>query len=528
MTGLSRERVLDRLPYLGLDIESVEADSVRIEYNPNRADFSSDYGIARALRGLVGVETGVPAYSVTSGKIRVNVDENLEKIRPYIACAAARGLKMDDETVRQLISMQEDLHNGIGRKRKKVSIGLHNLDVLKPPITYRAMPSSFEFTPLGSVTKMSIENILKRTETGITYGKILEGAQGYPVLYDSKDTVLSFPPIINGADTKVDTSTKNLFIDVTSTDERVGDEALAIVCAALADAGAAIESVSIDHRRDSRSTPDLTPTRMKFIESLTAAMTGLDLTLSQMRDCLRRSRLDLDEHGDAVIPRYRVDILHPVDLAEEVAIGFGLDMIQPDYPPSRDAGSLDRNVVALDGVSDSMSRAGFIETMNYDLVDEPSLYGKFARPSDKKVEVENPRTIEHSLLRDSILPSLMSVLSRNVKSAYPQKVFEVGRVYLRDGSKITEESHLAALVAHSSSSFSEAKTYLKPLIEEKLGGSLSTPATVHWAFAEGRCAEIVVGGRRLGYIGEVRPAAVASFGLDVPVAGFEIDLAGFV
>src|SRR5208283_3746543 len=144
------------------------------------------------------------------------------------------------------------------------------------------------------------------------------------------------------------------------------DEALAIVCAALADAGAAIESVSIDHRRDSRSTPDLTPIKMKFIESLTAAITCLDLTLSQMRDCLRRSRLDLDEHGDAVIPRYRVDILHPVDLAEEVAIGFGLDMIQPNYPPSRDAGSLDRNVVALDGVSDSMSRAGFIETMNYD------------------------------------------------------------------------------------------------------------------------------------------------------------------
>ena len=121
----------------------------------------------------------------------------------------------------------------------------------------------------------------------------------------------------------------------------------------------------------------------------------------------------------------------------------------------------------------------------------------------------------------------MSVLSRNVKAAYPQKVFEVGRVYLRKGSNRTEESHLAALVAHSSSSFSE-ETNLEPLIEEKLGGRLRTPATVHWAFADGRCAEDLVDGRRLGYIGEVRPATVASFGLDVPVAGFEIDLAGFV
>jgi len=326
----------------------------------------------------------------------------------------------------------------------------------------------------------------------------------------------------------VDASANNLFIDVTSTDERVGDEALAIVCAALADAGARIESVSIDRRLGSKVTPDLTPTKMKFSESLTTAMTGLALTSSQMKDCLRRSRLDLDEHGDAMIPRYRVDILHPVDLAEEVAIGYGLDRIEPDYPPSSDAGSFNRTMVVLDGVAESMSRAGFVETMNYDLVDEASLYERFSRVSDKKLEVENPRTIEHSVLRDSILPSLMAVLSRNVKAAYPQKVFEVGRVYIRNGSKIGEESHLAALVAHSSASFSEAKTCLKPLIEERLGGGLSTPVKNHWAFAEGRSAEIVVNGRSLGYVGELKPTAVAAFGLNVPVAGFEIDLATFV
>jgi phenylalanyl-tRNA synthetase beta chain len=528
MTGLSREKTLDRLPFLGLDIESVETDSVRIEYNPNRADFSSDYGIARALRGLVGLEMGVPTYSVASGKIHVNVDENLKRIRPHIVCACVKGLKMDDETVRQLISMQEDLHNGIGRKRKKVSIGLHNLDVVTPPINYGAFPKSFEFTPLGSQKKMSIEQILKSTETGITYAKILEGASGYPILYDSKDLVLSFPPIINGVDTKVDTHTKNLFVDVTSTDERIGDEALAIVCSALSDAGGAIESVTVDQGGSTRISPDLHPTKMKFSESLATAMTGLDLTLSQMKDCLRRSRLDLDEHGNAVIPRYRVDILHPVDLAEEVAIGYGLDRIEPNYPSSRDAGSLDRAVVISDGVAESMARAGFTETMNYDLVDEASLYGRFSRASERRIEVENPRTIEHRLLRDSILPSLMSVLSRNVKAAYPQKVFEVGRVYLRDGARIMEESHLAALVAHSASSFSEAKMYLEPLIEAKLGRDLSTPASDHWSFAEGRCAKIVVGGRNLGYIGEVRPSAVASFGLDVPVAGFELDVAGFL
>jgi phenylalanyl-tRNA synthetase beta chain len=525
MTGLSREKILDRLPYLGLDIESVESDSVRIEYNPNRADFSSDYGIARALKGLVGLEKGLPLYKVVSGKTIVNVDVNLAKVRPYIVCAAAKGLRMDDETVRQLISMQEDLHNGIGRKRKKVSIGLHNMDVIVPPITYRGMPGSFEFTPLGSNKKMTIEGILKGTETGTAYGHILKGASTYPVLYDSKEVVLSFPPIINGVDTKVDAGTRNLFMDVTSTDERVGDEALAILCAALADAGGSIESVSIVQAGNARMTPDLTPTRMRFDTELTRAITGLDLTPSQMRDCLRSSRLDL-EGGYALIPRYRVDILHPVDLTEEVAIGYGLDRIEPSYPASGDVGGFNPLVVALDGVSEWMSRAGFIETMNYDLVDEVSLYGRFSRPSHEKIEVENPRTIEHYLLRDSMMPSLLSVLSRSVNAAYPQKVFEVGRVYIREGTIIVERPHLAALVAHSSSSFSEAKMYLEALVKEKIGGALLTTTGSHWAFAEGRCAGIIVDGKKVGQIGELKPFTVAAFGLDVPVAGFEMDLSG--
>lgn len=525
MTGLSREKILDRLPYLGLDIESVESDSVRIEYNPNRPDFSSDYGIARALKGLVGLDEGLPLFKVVPGKTIVNVDANLAKVRPYIACATARGLRMDDETVRQLISMQEDLHNGIGRKRKKTSIGLHDLDVLAPPIVYRGMPGSFEFIPLGSSKKMTIKEILSDTQTGTTYGNILKGTSSYPVLYDSKGIVLSFPPIINGVDTKVDTRTRNLFIDVTSTDERVGDEALAILCAALADAGATIESVSVVQPGGARKTPDLTPTRMKFDPELTKAMTGLDLTPSQTRDCLRRSRLDL-EGGEALIPRYRVDILHPVDLTEEVAIGYGLDRIEPSYPASRDAGSLNPRVVELEGVSECMAMAGFLETMNFDLVDEASLYEKFSRPSQDKIEVENPRTIEHSLLRDSILPSLLSVLSRSINAVYPQKVFEVGRVFTRKSTGIVEQPRLGALVAHSSSSFSEAKMYLEALAKEKFRGTLTTTRGSHWAFAEGRCAEVHLDGIKIGQIGELKPSAVAAFGLDVPVAGFEIDLLG--
>src|SRR5208282_1657351 len=183
MTGLSKEKILDRLPYLGLDIEGTSEDSVRIEYNPNRPDFSTDYGVARALRGLVGKEAGVKPYRAAPGKTQVFADKSLARVRPFIACAVARKLKLDDETVRQLISMQEDLHNGLGRKRRKVAIGLHDLAAVTFPIYYSAKDAGFAFTPLGSEEQMTVEEILQKTETGTTYGHLLADTKAYPMLF---------------------------------------------------------------------------------------------------------------------------------------------------------------------------------------------------------------------------------------------------------------------------------------------------------------------------------------------------------
>jgi phenylalanyl-tRNA synthetase beta chain len=524
LTGLPKAKILDRLPYLGLDIEGTDKDSVRIEYNPNRPDYSTDYGIARAMKGLVGKETGVKPYRAATGKSQVFADKSLAKVRPFIACAVARKLKLDEETIRQLISMQEDLHNGLGRKRKKVAIGLHDMVAIRFPIYYGAKDKQFAFTPLGSTEELTVEQILAQTETGMAYGHILADTSAYPMLYDSNGVVLSFPPIINGVKTKVETSTKDLFVDVTSTDERLGNEALAIVCCALADAGATLETVTVSYGKKKTVTPVLASTKMKFDAKLTEAVTGLSLTKKEAKDALRRSRLDLDGQGFAIIPSYRVDILHQVDLAEEVVIGYGLDKMTSSYPPSSDAGQFDPSLAFVDGLCLTLAESGFSETMSFDLVDEPTLFLKFGRSSEAKLEVDNPRTAEHGLLRDSLLPSLMAVLSRNTKNEYPQHVFEAGKVFLGTGAGVVEGTSIAALSAHSSSSFTEAKMHLEALVKKHFGEPADTRPGSHWAFAEGRCAEALIRGTPIGYLGEVKPSALAAFGLDVPVCGFELDL----
>lgn len=523
MVGASKERIIDRLPYIGLDIESVGRDFARVEYSPNRPDLGTDFGIARAMKGLMGKEVGLPTFRTRPSGVSVTVDRRLSSVRPYIACVVATGLDMGDEDVRQIISLQEDLHNGLGRKRKSAAVGLHDMDALVPPFAYRAVGPSFEFVPLGLKGPVPIASIIADTHEGRTYGEALPSSRLFPVISDSKGTVLSFPPIINGEATRVTPKTRRMFVDVTSSDLKSGDDVLAVIATTLAEAGGKLGTVAIRYVERVRVTPDLSPIELPLDVDLVKSVLGLDLSRKGILASLARSRMGV-RGGKAVGPRYRVDLMHPVDVAEEVALGYGIDRIVPLFPPSMQAGTFNRFEMFLDSVSTVMAGAGMIEVMTYELTDEKSLYTSFQRSPSGKVTVQDPKSLDHSVLRDSLIPSLMAALTGNAKSDYPQRIFEIGRVYGRQHVTVAESWHLACLVAHSQSSFTEAKMFLEAVCRLMSGEEVFTPSGEHWAFAPGRCAEIQVAKKRVGYVGELRPEAIDSFGIDVPIAGFELDL----
>jgi phenylalanyl-tRNA synthetase beta chain len=523
MVGADRKKILDRLPYIGLDIEGVDRNSVRVEYSPNRPDFGTDFGIARALRGLLGMQEGLPRFPSAPSGVHVSVDRRLERVRPFIACATVEGLDLDDEGIRQIISLQEDLHNGLGRRRRVVAIGLHDMDAVEPPFSYRAVDSTFRFVPLGGKNPVSVGSILSDTDEGKVYGAALGGSRLYPIITDSNGVVLSFPPIINGNTTRVTPKTKNMFIDVTSTDRKAGDDVLAVVVTTLAEAGGKLGTVSIRYTGKPRITPDLSPIELPIDYRLVKSVLGMDLSAVEIANSLARSRLGV-RGARALAPRYRIDLLHPVDIAEEVALGYGFDRIDPVYPPSWQAGSFNNFEDYMDSASTVMAESGMIEMMTFELSDERSLYTLFQRPSSDKIVVLNPKSIEHSVLRDALIPSLMASLSGNVKSDYPQRIFEIGRVYKRAEGRVSEAWHLGCLIAHSQASYTEAKMHLESFCRIISGTEATTQADQHWAFATGRCAKVSAGGVSLGHVGEVKPVAVDAFGLGVPVSGFEVDL----
>ena len=230
--GLTVEQLTTIIPYVGVDIEGFDDETVRIEYNPNRPDFSSEYGIARALRGILEIETGIPNYVLhNTSKYSIITDRSVTEVRPHIFSLVAKGEdRVDCNTdLGQIIAMQEDLHNGLGRHRLKASIGIHDLDRIKFPLTYTTTNDKFSFIPLDEDVSCTIQEIINNTRNGRQYGYILRNLRKYPILKDADSNILSFPPIINGSFTKVNTTTRNLLIEVTANNRKTAEDILAIL-----------------------------------------------------------------------------------------------------------------------------------------------------------------------------------------------------------------------------------------------------------------------------------------------------------
>lgn len=195
----NNNKILSKIPFLGLDIEEETKKYLRVEYSPNRPDYATDFGIALGLQGLLGIKKGMPKLSIKKGNYNLKVDSSVQKIRPYVTSIVAKNGILDDETIRQLISLQEDLHFGIGRRRKKTSIGIHDLERIVFPIKYTTVTKNHKFVPLDSSNDSSISEILEKTEVGQQYGSILNNSSKVPIILDAAGNTISFPPIINSA-----------------------------------------------------------------------------------------------------------------------------------------------------------------------------------------------------------------------------------------------------------------------------------------------------------------------------------------
>ena len=525
----SRKKIISTLPFIGLDIEEQTKDHIAVEYSPNRPDYSTDYGIASGIQGLLGIKTGMPKLKIKKGKYSIKVDPSVRKVRPFITAIIAKSGKLDNETIRQIIAMQEDLHNGIGRRRKKTSIGIHDLDKIKFPLIYTTVNKDHKFIPLTSSFEMSISEILQKTDVGTKYGNILGTSQQMPIILDSIGNTISFPPIINSNLTTISKNTQSLLVEITAVDKNAAEDALSVVANVLQNAGFSIFSTKISGANN--SAPSLNSRRMILEVDLVNKILCLNLSTSTIISSLRKSRLDAKSQGNKIIctiPRYRTDIFGTMDLVEEVALGYGIQNLEPTIPQSVSTGQKNKITIALDSMSAIMVGLGYSEAMNFSLVSKEVQYDLTKRDSSNMISVDDSKSQGHTILRDSILPGLIDILSRNIHETYPQKLFETGVVFSKVSNEIIEEIHLACVCAYNDISFSEIKSILQSVFRTGVGLHCTTQMSSVPTFSEGRTANIIINNKTVGVIGEISPEVIDNFKLRIPVAGFEVKLTGLI
>ena len=525
------EYILDMLPFIGLDLEHQDDKSIRLEYSPNRPDFSTFYGISRALKGLLGKEVGIPKFEVfENSKNLINVDPSVSEIRPFIVGIVARDHKLSNKTIKQIVSMQEDLNNGLGRKRSKASIGFHNLDHVDFPLDYTTVENT-SFVPLDHSSTLTLTEILSNTEQGKKFGKLLTESR-YPVLKDSKGNVISFPPIINSESTRIKDGVNNLFVEVTGIDKKAVYNVLDNIIATLADIGFKLEAV-IRQQGNSRDTfkANLNTTLPNIKTDYINKVLGLSLSEEDIIDCLRKSRLDATRNGsnniNCMIPSYRIDIFGPIDIVEEVAIGYGLYNMESSLPESRLYGNKSRQNYFFDKIRQTMIGMGLIENINFILTNKDIHFKKMNLNKPNFFTVNNSKSDEHDILRQSLLPSLLFSLSKNIHEEYPQKLFEIGPIFGHDKVNF-EKWSLSCVNAFNGVTFSEIRAILQTLMEVCFSAKFETKQSENLSFVKGRSADIIYNGNVIGQIGEISPLLIDGFKIKMPVAAFELDLTEFL
>jgi phenylalanyl-tRNA synthetase beta chain len=528
---LSLEELKDRISMLGTDLEKIENEEIVVEIFPNRPDLFSEQGLARALASFIGVnnKTGLKKYHLKKSGEKVIIDKSVQDVRPYTTCAIVKNLQFDDEKIREIIQIQEKLHLTFGRNRKKVAIGIYPLEKITFPVYFKAdKPNNIIFRPLEAERQMTALQMLSQHKAGREYGHLLEGLDKFPFFIDAKNEILSLPPIINSHLTgKITGETKAVFIECSGFDYPSLSLCLNMIVTALADMGGEIYSLELVYPNHKKLSPDLIPGKMKLNLKYVNQRLGLNLKEAEVKKLLERMGYGCQK-GIVLIPAYRADILHPVDLVEDIAIAYGYENFTAEIPNVATIGEETPFEKFSSKIREILSGLGLLEVKNYSLLTEKELNQKMLL-KEKLIPLKNALG-DYNHLRNSLLSSLLKNLGENQHNEYPQNIFEIGRIFnfaldsfVQEETGISEQENLAIMLCHEKADFTEIKQILDSLFLA-LGLKYTIREVAHPSFILGRVGDILIESRKIGVIGEIHPQVLTNWSLSMPVVGLELEL----
>src|SRR3989338_5015043 len=529
--GKIDSKMEELITMMGTPIEEIKETEISVEVFPNRPDLLSLQNFARALNQYIGKEK-VVNFKINKPEkdFVVTIDNSVKKIRPYTVCAIVKSLNFDDEKIKEIVDIQEKLHNSIGRNRKKVAIGVYPLEKIKLPIKFIAKkPEEIKFVPLDSPKEMNGRQILRNHPTGRDYAHLLKNAEVFPIFVDSNNKILSMPPIINSEETgRITKNTKEIFIECSGHNLFYLKKCLNILISALYDMGGKIYSMEIkDSKEGNFISPDMSYEEKEFDIKNIEKTLGINLTEKDIRVYLEKMGIKYTKKKDksfALIPPYRMDILHWIDLSEEVAIAYGYQNFKPEIPKISTIGEEDSFEKKKKVISNILVGLGILETSTFHLTTKKNIK-KIHYEFNNFIEVEDSKT-ERNVLRIDLLTNQLQIFSENSDSLYPQKIFEIGRVFEKNEKSDTgtkENNHLAISIIDEEVIFTDLKQILDYLFK-MIDKSYEIKETNNNNYIEGRVGEIIIDGKSMGYIGEIAPRVLKNWKIKTPVISLEINI----
>jgi len=554
---LPEEELKDRISMLGTDLEAINGNDIEVEIFPNRPDMLSEQGFARSLSSFIGEKIGLREFKTKPSSQKIIIKKSVKNIRPYTACAIVRGLKFDDEKIREVIQIQEKLHVTYGRNRKKCAIGVYPMEKIKFPITFFAEePRKVKFVPLESPGNREMDGlqILSAHPTGRDYGHLLEGLDKFPFFKDANNNILSMPPIINSHGTgRISKSTTDVFVECSGFDYYVLAKCLNMVITSLVDMGGDIETLELEYedfkgKKQTIISPNLSPEEMDVDLNYVNSRLGLELTEKECVELLAKMGYGFDKKlKKALVPCYRADVLHMIDLVEDIAIAYGFENFEEIIPKVATIGQeeslakLERQVAelliglkinemytyAISNDKVMLKNMSYINSESTEEINSEEINSKSS--INEPIMLANSLSEDFNCIRSSMIASLMDVFNHNKHNDYPQHIFDIGTVFTKStttDTAICEERYLSVALCEDKVDFTRIKQILDYIFNNlDVDYELEEENTkTSKSFIRGRVGTIKVDGKQIGIIGEIHPQVLSNFDLEYPVGALELNL----
>jgi phenylalanyl-tRNA synthetase beta chain len=532
----------------------------KIDCPANRYDLLSTEGMATALRVFLGMMTP-PRYQLLpmAPNMTMKVSRSVVGVRDFVMCAVLRNIAFTPESYNSFIDLQEKLHQSLARKRTLVSAGTHDLDKVQPPFTYEATPrAQIKFVPLKQTTFLDctgdgLERYYKDDKHIGKFVSLLTPFDNYPVVYDSKRTIMSLPPIINSDVSQISIGTKNVFIECTAIDKKKAEVMLNLIVSSFSmycEPKFHIEPVRVIYEGGAEEvTPNLSARTMRCNVKRLAKQVGIQ-EISGAKTCELLAKMQLEckpsekdpDEIDVTVPITRPDILHECDVMEDVAIAYGYDNLEMKPVPTLSVGTQTPVGKLTHLVRLELAAAGYSEMLTLSMCSHNEAFKFINRVDDGKtaVRIANPQTIEFEVCRPTLLPGTLKTLNASQNHALPIQLFEVTDVVLLDSTARTgcrNERRIAVLHCSSDSSGFESIHGVLDYLMGKLGApsyEIRPNPSLTTSFMDGRGAEIMAtfdpakGPISIGQMGVVHPQVLTYFQIPLPCAYLEIVLTPFI